>query len=168
MEVIQLDDYHTLHLNSSNFDYSVANLLPKEINVFLSNGTVVPNTFTKLTNETVVILNIGERSDCSTSECVLNCKPISSLLSEEIVTTFLAANPKNKIQTNCYFACSCDLKWVYDSWKDVESLVGIWIQEYFGTKFYCVPTGASLETDDNFFGVDVSQFNYGDYFKENC
>lgn len=69
-------------------------LHPGEINVCVSNGTVDPNTFTKLSNETAVNLNIGGRSDCSTFGCLLKCKPITSLFDEEIVRTYLAANPK--------------------------------------------------------------------------
>lgn len=168
LEVIRLDDYHNFHLNSSNFDFSFSNIHPEEINVFVSNGAVDPKTFTKLGNDTAVNLNVGEMSDCETIGCSLKCKPIKSLFDEETVQNFLEANPNNKIQTNCYLECSCDLKWMFDSWKDVESRISIWIQEYFGRGFYCVAKGTNLETDENFFGVDVSKFNFGDYFKENC
>lgn len=131
-----------------------------------NNGTIDPKTFNKLRNEAAVILNIGERSDCSTFGCLLRCKPIVPLFNEEILKNILEANPKNKIRTNCYLGCSCDLKWMYESWTDVRSRIGIWIEEYFGHEFYCVPKGVNLE-DDSFFGIDLTQFNHGDYFKNN-
>ncbi|XP_037040321.1 uncharacterized protein LOC119077279 [Bradysia coprophila] len=169
LQTIQLDDYHTFRLNSSNFDFSASTVHPDEINVFVGNdGIIEPNTFTALNNATAVNLHIGERENCETIGCLLKCKPITYLLDKQTVTNFLDANPKNKIQTNCYFECSCDLKWMYESWNDVESRVGVWIQEYFGSRFYCVPKGVSLETEDNFFGIDVTNFDFGDYFKQNC
>lgn len=169
LEIIRLDDdHHTFHLNSSNFDFTESNTNPGEINVFVNNGTIDPTAFTKLNNKTPVTLNIGGSIDCSTLGCYFKCKPVTFKFDQVTVTTFLEANPKNKIQTSCFLECSCDLKWMYKSWKVVGSRIGIWIQEYFGRKFYCVPKGAMLETKDNFFGFDVSQFDYGNYFTENC
>lgn len=166
--MIRLDDNHAFQLNESNFDFSASTANPKEIHVFLSNGTIDPKTFSKLSNETAVTLHVGKRVDCSTLRCLLSCEAIPFTFDKETVKTFLEANPKNKIQTSCFLECSCNLKWMYDSWQDVGSHFDSWVQEYFGQIFYCVPKGANLETKENFFGIDVSQFKYGNYFEENC
>lgn len=168
LERVHLDDYHPFHLNSSNFDFTGSNKHPERINVFVSNGTIDPKTFTKLNNDSAVTLNIGERSDCSSLGCLFTCKPITFLFDKETVKTFLDANPKNSLQTNCYLECACDLKWMDESWADVGSRIGIWIQEFFGRQFYCVEKGVNIETTTSFFGIDVSRFQDGNYFKENC
>lgn len=170
IEVIQLDDYNAFHINSTNFDFSQASTNAKEINVFMNNGTVDPNTFTKLNNETTINLNIGETNDCSTLGCVLKCKPIKFKFDESTFKNLLEANPNNKIHTNCYLECSCELQWMYKMWNEenLGSRVAIWLQEYFGDKFFCAPEGANLETTENFFGIDIPKFKDGTYFKENC
>lgn len=172
LETIQLDDFTKFQLNSSNFDFTQGSTNLKEINVFLNNGTIDPDTFTKLGNETTVNLNIGERNDCSTIGCFMKCKAITFKFDEITFKTFLEANPNNKVQINCYLECSCQLQWMYENWKNAENGIGsrvaIWIQEYFGDKFYCVPRGVSLETTENVFGVDVSKFEDGNYITQNC
>ncbi|KAJ6640756.1 hypothetical protein Bhyg_05688, partial [Pseudolycoriella hygida] len=116
LQIIRLDDHHTFDLNSTNFEYTETTSNPEEIVVFLNNGTVDANTFTKLKNDTAMTLIIE---------------------------------------------CSCDLKWMNEGWAEEETRIGIWFQEYFGKKFYCVPKDANLQIENNFFGIDVSQFNYG-------
>lgn len=136
------------------------------------NGTIDPNTFTKFNNETTVNLHFGEANDCSTLGCLLKCKPIKFKFDKNTFKTFLEANPNNKINTNCYLECSCELQWMYDMWKNADENIGsrvaIWLKEYFGDKFYCVPEGVNVETTENFFGIDTSKFNDGTYFMENC
>lgn len=174
--MIQLDDFTTFHINSTNFDFTQASTNPKEIRVNLHNGTIDPNTFTKLNNKTTVNLKLGERNDdCSTVGCYFKCKAIKFKFDEKTFKTFLEANPNNKIETNCYFECSCAMQWIYENWKNVEkgivSRVSVWLP-YFFRQHYCAPQGVNLATLDTLssklFGVDTDIFEDGNYFTEEC
>jgi len=167
---VKLDDAQTFHLTKSSFDYTQKKKLTaeKNISIYLSNGTIDHSTFESFgINGLSALLIIGARKECDTIACQYSCTPVGITLVDSTFRPFLDANPKNQIQTTCYLECSCELKWLFQNWKTYATQVSLWWLDG-PNRFFCVVPGNNVKDTDSFLGIDISKFNYGEYFTKNC